>query len=123
MNTGRCIKRAFRCFFFFFNFNALTAWGLADTGKDCPSQGNLIPRISKDFGSHLPGHCASALITLRPGTRRLGTTPSLRGCGSCSHEAILHLLSLLTLARSFLPRETAIKALVYLFPLFPLPPG
>ena len=131
--------------FFFFLISML--WQLADSGKDCPSQGNLIPRISKEFclkhafhvqtnqpeahtpqlppswGSLLPGHCLSALITLRPGTRWLGTTPGPRGCGSYSNQPILNLLSLLTRPWSFLPRETTIKALAYLFTLLPLPPG
>lgn len=76
----------------FFYFTALTSWGLADAGRDCPSRGRLIPRVSKwltlehifhmqtNMGppqppttSYMPSHYPSALMTRRPGTRQPGT--------------------------------------------------
>ena len=114
---------------------ALTSWCFADPGRDCPSQGQLIPRDSKQF----TGECAFQMQTKQsktlipqllplsssytqghyPSTPGLGQPLCPRAHPNYSNQPILNLL---TLPHHFPPSETTIKALAHIAFLSLMPP-
>lgn len=124
-----------------FHPDFLTPGGLADTGRDCSSQGQRIPRDCKQLaqertfhmktnqseghtlilsftGLSHTDHYSLALITPGPVPDNQGQPLPSRARWNYSNQPIL---SLLTLPCFALPSKTTIKALVHIFSLLLLP--